>query len=156
RNPWRFSFDRSNGDLYVGDVGQNRFEEIDFVVPATQPGANYGWRAYEGNARFSDEQIDESRLVRPILTYRLEGGACAVTGGNVYRGEVGSLGGFYLYADFCQGAVKGFRVQGSRAVDQKSFSSLRVPSIASFGEDSFGQTYVISLAGKVYRIVRQR
>lgn len=153
RNPWRWWFDPTTNDLYVGDVGQNRTEEINYVPPSSQPGANYGWPRYEGNGVFRpDTRIDESRLVRPILTYPLGGDTCAVTSGGVYRGEVESLRGFYLYGDFCEGIIKGFRVRNGAATDERTFRDLRVPSLSSFGEDSAGQMYAISLRGDVFRI----
>jgi len=153
RNPWRFWFDPKTKDLFVGDVGQNAVEEIDFVPPAAQSGANFGWRAYEGDKRFSDDRIDESRLIRPVLTYPLGDGHCSVTGGHVYRGRVGSLSGFYLYGDFCGGVVAGFKVSGGAAVEKRSFEQLKVPQLVSFGQDSSGETYVVSLQGAVYRVV---
>jgi hypothetical protein len=153
RNPWRWSFDPSTKDLYVGDVGQDRIEEVNYVPPAAQPGANYGWPRYEGNDGYKAVEIDDSSLVRPILTYPLSGGTCSVVSGGIYRGEVESLRGYYLYGDFCEGVVKGFRVRGGAAADRRTFGDLRVPSLSSFGEDSDGQMYAISLQGDVYRIV---
>ena len=152
RNPWRISFDRATKDLWVGDVGQNRFEEVNFVPPAAQSGANYGWPRFEGTDRFKDRSIDESKLVTPVLTYPLDGN-CAVTGGYAYRGEVNTLQGVYLYGDFCGGVVKGFRLDQGQPVDQKDY--FEVERIASFGEDSGGQVYVVSLSGPVYKIVRK-
>lgn len=155
RNPWRMSFDRETEDLWIGDVGQNRFEEINYVPPPAQSGANYGWPRYEGEAFFKEVAIDESRLVRPIHTYRLDGGRCAVIGGFVYRGLVKTLRGHYLYADFCEGVVKSFRVEGGAAVDHRTLEELRVRQLASFGQDSLGDLYITSLAGQVLRIVRK-
>jgi glucose/arabinose dehydrogenase len=152
RNPWRWSFDPATKDLYVGDVGQNRVEEVDYVPAGSQAGANYGWPRFEGMRDFKDVRIDESKLVRPVLDYSLSGGNCAVTGGGVYRGSVEQLRGTYLYADFCGGVIKGFRIQGGRVVDQRTFNDLRVRNLSSFGEDSAGEMYAISLSGKVYRI----
>jgi len=152
RNPWRLSFDRATKDLWVGDVGQNRFEEVNFVPPAAQPGANYGWPRFEGAERFKDRGIDESKLVTPVLTYPLDGN-CAVTGGYAYRGEVNTLQGVYLYGDFCGGVVKGFRLDQGRPADQKDY--FEVQRIASFGEDSGGQVYVVSLSGPVFKIVKK-
>ncbi|MGI8425413.1 MAG: PQQ-dependent sugar dehydrogenase [Actinomycetota bacterium] len=152
RNPWRFSFDQETGDLYVGDVGQNLFEEVSYVPPAKQAGANFGWSKYEGSQIFKRERIDESKLVKPIVTYPLKSGACAVTGGGVYRGSVQALQGFYIYSDFCQGKVQGFRVVNGLRTDEKSFPQLNASSIASFGQDSENEMYVVSLEGKVYKI----
>lgn len=152
RNPWRYAFDLDTKDLWVADVGQDRYEEINFVPPDRQAGANYGWRKYEGRAIFKDQKIDESRLVRPIVTYPLGRGTCSVIGGNVYRGPVESLRGFYLYGDYCSGHVSGFKVAGGKAVDRRQFDELNTPSIAAFGEDSNRNMYVVSLEGPVFRI----
>jgi len=155
RNPWRFSFDPETKDLFVGDVGQDRFEEIDYVAPGAQSGANYGWRRYEGNLVFKEQQIDESRLVRPIVTYPLTGGHCAVTAGGVYRGQVESMRGYFLYTDFCKGPVKGFKVKMSKAEGETEFPPFNAAtSIASFGEDAHGDKYLASLSGAVYKITR--
>jgi glucose/arabinose dehydrogenase len=153
RNPWRWYFDPSNGDLYVADVGQNRVEEVNFVPAGRQAGANYGWPRFEGNEEFRPEvDIDDSRLVRPVLTYRNSGGNCSVTGGGVYRGRVAQLKGTYLFADYCGGVVQGFRIAGGRATGQQTFSRMRTSQLSSFGEDSSGEMYVTSLDGGVYRI----
>lgn len=154
RNPWRISFDRETKDLWVGDVGQNRFEEINFVPPPAQSGANYGWSKYEGNERFKDVQIDESKLVKPVHVYSLAGGNCAVTGGFVYRGEVNALKGVFLYADVCGGVVKGFKIQGGQAVEHKDY--FPAERVVSFGEDSSGQVYLVSLSGPLFKIVKKQ
>ncbi|HEX2259658.1 MAG TPA: PQQ-dependent sugar dehydrogenase [Actinomycetota bacterium] len=151
RNPWRWSFDAA-GDLFVADVGQDRIEEINFVPRGAQAGANYGWPRYEGAELYKNQRIDESRLVTPVLTYPLSGSRCSVVGGGVYRGEVESLRGVYIYGDYCEGVVKGFRVQNGRAVNAQTFEDLEVSNLSSFGEDSDGQMYATSLGGAVYRI----
>ncbi len=153
RNPWRWSFDPETKDLFIGDVGQNSIEEVNYAAPADQPGANYGWRKFEGNSEFAEgERIDESRLIRPIHTYPNSSGNCSVTGGGVYRGRVAQLKGFYLYADYCGGVVHGFKVQGGRAVDRRTFDELSAANLSSFGVDSEGEMYITSLEGDVYRI----
>jgi glucose/arabinose dehydrogenase len=154
RNPWRISFDRETKDLWVGDVGQNRIEEINFIPPAAQSGANYGWPKFEGNEPFKEVQIDESKLIRPIHTYSLSGSNCAVTAGNIYQGEVNALRGVFLYADVCGGVLKGFKVQGGQAIEHKDY--FPAERIVSFGEDSSGQVYLVSLSGPVYRIVKKQ
>lgn len=151
RNPWRFSFD-DVGNLYLGDVGQNRFEEINYVTAAQVGGSNFGWRVYEGNERFKNEAIDESRLVRPILTYGLGGGACAVTGGHVHTGQVDSLKGWYLWADHCKGDLMAGRMVEGKLADQRDLG-LKAERLSSFGQDSKGESYVASLSGAVYRII---
>ncbi len=153
RNPWRWSFDPETGDLLVGDVGQNSVEEINFVAPADQPGANYGWPKYEGDDEYKgNARIDESRLIPPIFTYPNSSGNCSVTGGGVYRGSVAELEGYYLFADFCGGVVQGFKVQGGRASEYRSFDRLNASNLSSFGVDSAGEMYITSLGGDVYRI----
>ena len=153
RNPWRFSFDRRTGDLYIGDVGQNRFEEIDYT-PRRSPGIeNYGWDVYEGNATFEKKPINAvGRLVMPIVTYgRSEG--YSVTGGFVYRGSaIPSLQGRYFYGDYGSGRVWSLRVEGGKATDLRR-ESVDVPSLSSFGEDARGELYAVSLDGAVYRLV---
>jgi glucose/arabinose dehydrogenase len=154
RNPWRFSFDRANGDLYIGDVGQNAWEEIDYT-PRSSPGLeNYGWRVYEGRARFSSEQPNGTgRLVMPVQVYENNGNECSVTGGFVYRGTaVRALRGRYLYGDYCSGRIWSLRIQGGRAVENRQ-ESFRVPQLSSFGEDARGELYATSLSGRVYKLV---
>jgi len=153
RNPWGWSFDPQTKGLYVADAGQSSLQEINFVPPAEQPGANFGWSRYEGDQLFDVEtNIYESQLVRPIKTYGHTGRNCAVIGGGVYQGRVAELRGFYLYADFCGGVVMGFKVENGRAVEAQTFGRLNAPSISSFGEDSEGEMYLTSQQGGVYRI----
>jgi glucose/arabinose dehydrogenase len=151
RNPWRFSFDRRTGDLYIGDVGQNAWEEVDFT-PRRSPGLeNYGWDVYEGRARFENKQPSQGRLVFPIAVYPL-GGHCAVVGGFVYRGRaVPAARGRYFYGDNCSGAVWSLRVSGGRAqgVRRERFT---LEGLSSFGEDSRGELYAVTLGGRVYRL----
>lgn len=155
RNPWRFSFDPETNDLYLADVGQNRFEEVNFVARDRQSGANYGWRAYEGTERRTQESIDESNLIVPVTTYSLEGAPCAVVGGHVYRGEVNKLQGYYLYTDNCDGVMRAFKINNGQATEQTTFDALKTRFPSSFGVDSAGQVYITDLAGSVYRIVRK-
>jgi glucose/arabinose dehydrogenase len=152
RNPWRFSFDRQTGDLYIGDVGQNAWEEVDFT-PRRSPGLeNYGWDVYEGRARYEDKSPSGAgRLVFPIAVYPL-GGHCAVAGGFVYRGAaVPGARGRYFYGDNCSGAVWSLRVVGGRArsVRREPFT---IDGLSSFGEDSRGELYAVTLGGRVYRL----
>lgn len=152
RNPWRWSFDE-DGNLFVADVGQQRVEEVNFVPPAAQAGANYGWRKYEGDEVFRPgDEIDESQLIRPVFTYPNARGDCSVTGGGVYRGSVTALRGYYLFGDFCGGVLRGFRVDNGRAVDARTFDDLSTRDLSSFGVDAQGEMYVVSLAGEVFRI----
>lgn len=152
RNPWRFSFDRVDGTLYVGDVGQGEWEEIN-AVPADLAGANYGWNVLEGEECFRSSSCDRSGFTEPVLVYG-HGDGCSVTGGVVYRGEdVPSLRGRYLYADFCSGWIRSFRLDGGRVVDQFELPLGDLGQITSFGEDARSEVYIVSRAGTVYRIV---
>jgi glucose/arabinose dehydrogenase len=154
RNPWRFSFDRASDDLYIGDVGQGAREEIDVQPAGSSGGENYGWALMEGTLCRTD---DCGRFVAPVLDYETGGGTCSVIGGYVYRGkEIPELRGHYLYSDFCAGWVKSFRYEGGRAVEERDWPSLAPGgNVASFGEDSAGELYILVAEGSVYRIVRR-
>jgi glucose/arabinose dehydrogenase len=151
RNPWRFSFDRRTGDLYIGDVGQNAWEEVDFS-PRRSPGLeNYGWDVYEGRDKFEDKSPSRGRLVFPIAVYPL-GGHCAVVGGFVYRGSaVPAARGRYFYGDNCTGAVWSLQVVGGRARNVRR-EPFRLEGLSSFGEDSRGELYAVTLGGGLYRL----
>jgi glucose/arabinose dehydrogenase len=154
RNPWRFSFDGRTGDLYIGDVGQNSWEEVDFT-PRRSPGLeNYGWDVYEGRSRFDSKQPNpQGRLVFPIAVYSLDGEPCAVTGGFVYRGSaVPAARGRYFYGDNCSGEVWSLRVVGGRARSARK-ESFRLPGLSSFGEDARGELYAVTLGGQLYKLV---
>ena len=151
RNPWRFSFDRDTGDLIVGDVGQNVVEEVDYVPADHVCGNNFGWSAFEGDDRFNRDQTAPN-AVPPVLTYRHDEGGCSVTGGYVVRDpSLPSLDGRYLYADFCAGDLRTFEPPAAR--DDRPLG-LNVQSLSSFGEDSAGHVYVVSLEGHVYRLAQ--
>jgi glucose/arabinose dehydrogenase len=158
RNPWRFSFDRSTGDLYIGDVGQNAREEIDVATDVVQfgRGRNYGWNIMEGMACFSGSNCNRNGLTLPVLDYGHAEG-CSVTGGYVYRGTVlGAFAGHYFYADYCEGWVRSFRLSGTGVTEQQEWPSLRPGGqILSFGEDARGELYILSGSGKVFRIEPQ-
>ena len=145
RNPWRFSFDRGNGRLLAGDVGQGRREEIDRI----RRGRNYGWRILEGTLCFQPrEDCDRTGLEPPLTEYGHRRGRCSVTGGYVYRGRaVPGLAGTYLFGDFCSGEIFGLR-RGRRSILLDSELT-----IASFGEDEAGELYVLDVsAGAVHRV----
>jgi glucose/arabinose dehydrogenase len=149
RNPWRFSFDRITGDLYIGDVGQDAREEIDVaVVPNAGRQANYGWRLMEGSLCFNpSSNCNSGSLTLPVLDYPHLNGACSVTGGYVYRGSVKpDLRGTYFYGDFCAGFVKSFRFQNGQPTEQTEWPLLSPPggAVTSFGEDAAGELYVLS------------
>ncbi len=151
RNPWRFSFDSFTGALMIGDVGQNEFEEVDYLPRGRAAGANLGWSAFEGDARFNDDQSAPG-AVRPILVYSHQTGGCSITGGYVVRDpSLRSLYRRYIYGDFCSGELRSFVPSLPRASDDKALG-LNVPSLSSFGEDSSGHVYATSLEGPVYRL----
>jgi glucose/arabinose dehydrogenase len=152
RNPWRFSFDGKSGDLYIGDVGQDRQEEVDYARRGEARGRNYGWSCFEGRLRYDDSRSCPAP-VGPVLTYSLSGENCAVTGGVVVRDPgLPQLGGHYLYGDACGAQVRSFRIAGGKATNDGSLG-LNVPSLSSFGEDAGGGVYLTSLEGAVYRLV---
>jgi len=152
RNPWRFSFDRETGDLWIGDVGQGSWEEIDHT-PSGSPGLeNYGWNVYEGTHVFEDKDPNPAgHLVMPVYEYSHDEG-CSVTGGYVYRGErVPSAAGRYFFGDFCSGTVWSFVLEGDKARDVQKVG--RIDQLSSFGEDAAGELYAVSLDGKLYELV---
>jgi glucose/arabinose dehydrogenase len=151
RNPWRFSFDRATGDLWIGDVGQNSREEIDFLPAGRIIGANAGWPLYEGNLRLKSG-ADPPNLVFPIFDYGRGDGA-SVTGGYVYRGTaIPALHGAYLFADAYTAELRAIVASGGKVVQQRKLG-VRVPGIlASFAEHPGGELYAISLSGGIYRI----
>ncbi len=151
RNPWRFAFDRMAGLLYIADVGQNLWEEVD-VAPAGQGGLNYGWPIMEGLHCFRPNPCSTTGL-QPVLEYGHANG-CSITGGFVYRGsQAPSLLGHYFYSDYCSGWISSF-TYASGAVQQRFTWTLNVNlgNVLSFGEDSAGELYVLSAGGNVYRI----
>ena len=149
RNPWRFSFDRGSGELWMADVGQNKLEEVDIV----RRGMNYGWNVMEGSSCFKPSRgCDAQGLELPVAEYGRDGG-CSVTGGYVYRGErLPSLYGAYVYGDFCSGKIWGLRYEDGRVTEQLELvdSSL---DISSFGEDQSGEMFILSFDGGIYRLV---
>ena len=152
RNPWRFSFDRKTGDLYIGDVGQSTREEIDFR-PRGAPPANFGWARYEGSREYSgDLELDPSSpLVFPIFEYG-HGQGCSVTGGYVYRGSaVPGAVGRYFFGDYCSGTVWSLRVVDGKATGVRR-EPFDVDSLSSFGEGARGELYLVSHEGAVYRL----
>jgi glucose/arabinose dehydrogenase len=152
RNAWRFSFDRSTGDLYLGDVGQNALEEVSFT-PRSSPGLeNYGWDLYEGSRRFEEGDAGPGKLVFPVFEYGRDDG-CTVVGGYVYRGRARpSERGRYVTGDYCSGKIWSFRVDGGEARDVR-VESIRIGgSLSSFGEDAAGEIYATTLDGVIYRL----
>ena len=157
RNPWRWSFDRSTGDLYIGDVGEANREEID-VAPATLgmgKGANYGWSALEGSVCVNSSNCDSSGFTRPVLQYSHDGADCAVIGGYVYRGSaIPALAGTYFYGDHCAHWVHSLRFANGQATSLTNWPGLDPgQEISSFGEDAHGELYVLTELGGVFKVV---
>ena len=161
RNPYRFSFDLVSDPgqprIAIGDVGQDRFEEIDYLPFADAAGANFGWNDFEGFVPYPGAHPPTaSGTVRPIKAYGIGGGACAVIGGYVVRdARLRSLSGRYVYGDFCTGKIRSLipRVGGAR---KDRGTGLRVRDLSSFGETPDGKLYATSLDGPVYRLVPRR
>ncbi len=144
RNPWRFSFDRITGELWAGDVGQNAWEEIDLV----RLGKNYGWRLMEGTHCYEPDQGCGALkgLTNPVTEYSHDRGRCSVTGGYVYRGKkIPTLQGTYLFGDFCTGEIWGYRDRRSKVLADTNLM------IASFGEDTDGELYVLGHGGSIHQ-----
>lgn len=155
RNPWRFSFDRQTGDLYIGDVGQVEREEIDYQPAASTGGENYGWNIMEGSQCYNATSCDTSGLTLPVTEYATHSdGNCAVTGGMVYRGQdYPGMQGIYFYADYCSGQIWGLKYDG--AAWQNSPTPFDASfTITSFGEDEEGNLYVTDYSnGNIYMLV---
>lgn len=154
RNPWRFSFDRHDGSLFIADVGQSRWEEIN-VEPAGQGGHNYGWNVVEGPECFAADECATDGLRPPVAWYSLEGADCAVIGGYVYRGEqFPLLQGAYLMADHCSGTIRALDAETAKSGEPVSLNDLGNAGLraTSFGEDEAGELYLLGLEGDVLRI----
>ena len=149
RNPWRFSFDRANGDLWIGDVGQNQYEEIDYA-PHGQSGINFGWRLREGFHQFKGARPAGER--DPIAEEPHSQGWCAIVGGYVYRGHaIPALDGVYLYGDDCRSHIEGLVQRGGRAIAERDLG-VSVSALTTFGEDGTGELYAAARGGTIYRV----
>jgi glucose/arabinose dehydrogenase len=151
RNPWRFSFDRLTGALAIGDVGQDRFEEIDFEPRGAGAGKNFGWSHIEGNSRFKGGSTPN--YAPPVLVRSHSGnGFCAITGGYVVRDRsLGSLYGRYVYGDLCNPRLYAARLSAGHASANHAIGP-KVSNLVSFGEDGRGRLYAVSMDGPVYRL----
>jgi glucose/arabinose dehydrogenase len=150
RNPWRFSFDRATGELWIGDVGQYTIEEIDGIGLRRSAGANFGWRRLEGSRRFSGSPPPNA--VPPVHEYAHRDGRCAVIGGHVYRGsQIRGLQGAYVYGDVCDGRIRALAHPRGTPVRHRDLG-LRLPGLVSFAEDRDGELYALSLADGIYRL----
>ena len=151
RNPWRFSFDSQTGSLWVGDVGQNDFEEINLVTG----GSNYGWNIMEGSHCYADadEACDQSGLELPVAEYGREEG-CSVTGGYVYRGSrLPELAGAYVYGDYCTGKIWALRHDGNEITEHLQIADSSL-NISSFAQSPAGEIFILSFDEKIYRFTR--
>jgi glucose/arabinose dehydrogenase len=152
RNPWRISFDRASGDLWIGDVGQGEWEEIDYFPAGGVNGANYGWSIMEGNHGYDGEP--QPGLLLPVVEYsHSSGDGCSVTGGYVYRGSMPEWNGIYIYGDYCSGKIWGL-LQSNGTWQNQFLFSVGI-TITSFGEDEAGELYFASDSGDVYKLVKK-
>ena len=171
RNPWRFSFDACTADLYIGDVGQDKYEEID-IEPAGQGNKNYGWRLTEGSHDYNPQNYSTTNVTYPKFEYahkkanEVPGtqGRCSVAGGYVYRGTaIPGLRGTYLFGDYCSNEIWTLTPGAAGAAPTSDYkenvaSSLRVPGdllLTSFGQDNLGEIYALSVNGRIYRVDAQ-
>ncbi len=163
RNPFRFTFDRLTGDLYLADVGQNAREEIDFQPAASAGGENYGWRLKEGTVCYNPSSgCDPGGLTEPIYEYDHTAGDCSVSGGSVYRGSAvpGLPQGTYFFGDWCTGRVWSFRYTGSvvteftdRTAELQPGGGMTIDQVVHIGEDGAGELYIVDMDGEIYQIV---
>lgn len=151
RNPWRISFDRATGDLWIGDVGQGDWEEIDYLPAGSQGGANFGWSIMEGNHGYDGEA--QPGLLLPAAEYSHNEGGCSVTGGYVYRGSMPEWNGIYLYGDYCTGTVWGLILSNGQWQNQVMFET--GVTITSFGQDESGEIYLASDNGSIYHLTKK-
>ena len=150
RNPWRFSIDGNR--VWIGDVGQGEIEEID-ALSVFEGGANLGWSVMEGSSCYNAGSCDPSGTVLPVAEYTHDDGR-SITGGYVYRGsEIPALDGHYFYGDFVFGWIRSFRFDGRAPVDAAIWGTLQTPNLVSFGTDGFGELYMVTIQGTVYKVV---
>ncbi len=153
RNPWRFSFDRATDELWIADVGQNAYEEVDRVDPVVDAGGNLGWNIMEASHCFADADCSSDGLIGPVTEYGRDLG-CSITGGHVYRGTaVAGLAGWYLFSDFCSGILMGIRSDVDELTPPRILFEMGI-SPSTFGVDVDGELFVADIAGGgIYRIV---
>ena len=151
RNPWRFAFDAATDRLYIADVGQGAWEEVN-IVPADQGGQNFGWNIMEGMHCYNASSCDQSGLTLPVLEYSHDEG-CSITGGFVYRGSLApDFVGHYFYSDYCSGFLRSFTFDGAAVTHQTTWPVGDIGNVQSFGEDAAGELYILSTNGTVYRV----
>jgi glucose/arabinose dehydrogenase len=160
RNPWRYSFDRKNGDLYIADVGQNEWEEVDVVTGGKLVGQNFGWSVRESMHCTQGDNCPRAGFVDPVVEYGHADG-CSITGGHVYRGAaLPEIQGHYFYADYCTAIIRSFRWENGHVADPYSWRPILDPDsklakLTSFGEDEQGELYLLSQEGIVYKFARR-
>lgn len=156
RNPWRISFDRQTGNMFIGDVGQSNWEEVDFQLSDSPGGENYGWNILEGTHCYEAATCDKSGMTPPVFEYPTHvADHCSVTGGYVYRGPLTALRAMYIFADLCSGEIWGLKKSGSVWFDQVLLDTDIV--IPTFGEDQAGNVYFTGLdSGNLYRITEAK
>ncbi len=155
RNTWKFSFDAETGDLWMADVGQNAWEEIDMEPSGSAGGLNYGWRCYEGMVNYDQSQCPGTipNITEPISVYNHNNGACSVTGGYVYRGsEFPEMYGRYYYTDYCNGQFRYIEINGGVVNEGTVIGGAQGFGWSSFGESSTNELYVANLDGTIYRL----
>jgi hypothetical protein len=149
RNPWRFAFDRLTGDVVIADVGQDKYEEVDFVKRGQLHGKNFGWSKYEGFHTYYGGTVNN--YVKPVVERSHSQGYCSITGGYIVRDRsLKALYGRYVYGDYCQPQLRWARLRSGRATG--GVLALRVPALTSFGEDARGRVYAVSQNGPIYRL----
>src|SRR5262249_46243231 len=152
RNPWRFSFDRANGDLYIADVGQDSYEEVDYLPAGSPGGTDFGWNIVEGNHCYNASSCDKSKFTPPVLEYSHSLG-CSITGGYVYRGTAfPNFQGYYFFSDYCTGRL--WVTQKPASGDwQMATASATGKTVSSFGQDEAGELYLLDYnGGNIFQI----
>lgn len=154
RNPWRWSFDRVTGDLWIADVGQNLYEEVNFQPSLSTGGENYGWRCYEANNTYNTTGcLAQSNYAFPIYNYTHTSGGCSITGGYVYRGNVyNDVFGRYFFTDYCDGVIRGIIPNGSGGFTNQSHGTFVQFQYTAFGEDTYGEVYIAQQSGVISRL----
>jgi len=154
RNPWRFSFDRATGDVYIADVGGGQREEVDFLVGGIAGGSNFGWNYFEGTQHYEGDAPSDINFIFPVTEYE-HGARCSITGGHVYRGAaLPAWWGVYFYGDYCSGEILGLLQHADGNWESQVLYSLGI-NITSFGLDENGEIYVVDRSGGIYRLQAQ-
>jgi glucose/arabinose dehydrogenase len=154
RNPWRWSFDRVTGDLWIADVGQNLYEEVNVQPASSNGGENYGWRCYEANNAYNTNGcLAQSNYTFPIYNYTHSSGGCSITGGYVYRGNLyNDVFGRYFFTDYCDGVIRGIIPNGSGGYTNQSHGTFVQYQYTAFGEDTYGEVYIAQQSGVISRL----